>query len=234
MVNRVKILLVDDVRMSLEIGKDILKNKGCEIITVSNGKEAFETARTERPDMVITDLYMPGMNGDELCMAIKSDPALGQVPVLLMTVIDNRNSQDKCREARCDDIIKKPFEKAEMLDKVSRFLPIVCRQHPRIPVNYSVTYGYNGQSYTGSVKDISNGGMFVSAKQLLPIGSDVSIKVDESSLPTDYDFSGKVVRVVNNSTKFPFGRSRGMGVEFEAPADDAVKAMALLMEEPKK
>ena len=80
-----KILIVDDVKMSLEIEKAFLKDTGCELISASNRGEGLEAAREERPDLVMTDLHMPEMDGAELCQAIKDDPAMKNLPVIILT-----------------------------------------------------------------------------------------------------------------------------------------------------
>ena len=104
-----KVLIVDDVKFSVEIGKSFLEGTGCELISAFNGGEALELIRKERPDLVLTDLFMPGMNGDELCRAIKADPATSSIPVIILTAADNSENQEKGLRAGCDGLLGKPY-----------------------------------------------------------------------------------------------------------------------------
>ena len=70
------------------------------------------------PDMVIMDLFMPEMNGDECCRVIKSEPAWKDIPVLIITAVDDLEHTERCLSAGCNDIIKKPFTKDLLVEKM--------------------------------------------------------------------------------------------------------------------
>ena len=78
-----KILLVDDVRLFLELEKTFLRRVVCEILTASSGEEALEVLRLERPALIVLDDQMPGIGGLETCRRIKSDPDLRSTIVLM-------------------------------------------------------------------------------------------------------------------------------------------------------
>lgn len=79
------ILLVDDEYASLEVLALLLRNAGYQIATASDGEEALVRLREERPDLVITDYWMPKMDGLELCRHMREDDEWRSIPVLLMT-----------------------------------------------------------------------------------------------------------------------------------------------------
>lgn len=117
-----RLLLADD---SITIQKVIgitFANEDFELEIVDNGDAALDSARARRPDIILADVYMPGKNGYELCRAVKEDPGLRTVPVLLLTGTFEPFDEDKARQAGADDWIAKPFESQALIDKVAGLL----------------------------------------------------------------------------------------------------------------
>jgi len=117
-----RLLLADD---SITIQKVIgitFANEDFQLDIVDNGDAALQRVQAERPDMVLADVYMPGKNGYELCQAIKQDPQLQGIPVLLLTGTFEPFDEDKARQAGADDWISKPFESQALIDKVDELL----------------------------------------------------------------------------------------------------------------
>src|SRR5919106_6925050 len=94
-----KILLVDDVRFFLELERSFLDREGFEVLLAENGLDALETARRERPGLVLLDLNMPGMQGDEVCRLLKADLALSNTPVIMVTSGQKTEDARRCTEA---------------------------------------------------------------------------------------------------------------------------------------
>jgi len=117
-----KLLLADD---SITIQKVIgitFANEDYELTVVDNGDAALEKARTLRPDLILADVFMPGKNGYELCAAIRQDPGLSHVPVLLLTGTFEPFDEGKARQAGATDWISKPFESQGLIDRVEKIL----------------------------------------------------------------------------------------------------------------
>ncbi len=117
-----KLLLADD---SITIQKVIgitFANEDYELTVVDNGDTALERAREIHPDLVLADVFMPGRNGYELCAAIKQDPALQHIPVLLLTGTFEPFDEEKARRASADSWISKPFESQNLIDRVEELL----------------------------------------------------------------------------------------------------------------
>jgi CheY-like chemotaxis protein len=91
------ILLVDDSRFFLELETQFLRNTPATILTTSSGEEALGLAREHRPSLVYMDMDMPGMTGVDCCRAFKEDPAIMEIPVVL---IGNSNSVTDEHDAR--------------------------------------------------------------------------------------------------------------------------------------
>jgi len=117
-----RLLLADD---SVTIQKVIgitFANEDYQLDIVDNGDSAFEHAQAQLPDLVLADVYMPGKNGYELCAAIKQDPELASVPVMLLTGTFEPFDEDKARQAGADTWISKPFESQYLIDQVEELL----------------------------------------------------------------------------------------------------------------
>ena len=210
-----KILMVDDVNFSLEMGKLALIDSGCEIVVASNGREAWKLIQREKPDLILTDLFMPEMNGDELCQKIKESQIFSRIPVVIITSVDDKNNVDRCLAAGCDDIMKKPYIKGDLIDLVNRYISIVCRKHERFLVDFEVIYNFDGRICSANVIDISEGGMFVKGDEGLPVGALTEFSLSTNSGSSNLELKGKVVRVVSGSGDFSFDNIPGMGVEFK-------------------
>lgn len=112
-------LIVDDEFGLAEMLGAILADEGHRIRTASNGKQALEEAATERPDLILTDLMMPVMDGPGLITALGANPELANVPVIIMSSL-----QEATVAARCTGyaaIVRKPFDIGELLTLVARF-----------------------------------------------------------------------------------------------------------------
>jgi CheY-like chemotaxis protein len=117
-----KLLLADD---SITIQKVIgitFANEDYELTVVDNGDAALEKARSESPDLILADVFMPGKNGYELCAAVRQDPALRGIPVLLLTGTFEPFDENKARAAGADSWIAKPFESQALIDRVEELL----------------------------------------------------------------------------------------------------------------
>ena len=113
-----KLLLVDDTPAALETLSVSLQGQGYRITTATNGPEALELARSLNPDLILLDVMMPGMSGFEVCRVLRDDPALADVPVLLVTALDDRKSLIEGIESGADDFISKPTNRTELRARV--------------------------------------------------------------------------------------------------------------------
>jgi CheY-like chemotaxis protein len=110
-----KLLLADD---SITIHKVVgltFAAEDVQIEAVTNGNLALEMARAHRPDIVLADVFMPGRNGYEVCDAIKSDPELSGIPVVLLVGTFEPFDEVEASRVRCDAHLTKPFDTAELI-----------------------------------------------------------------------------------------------------------------------
>ena len=124
MTDAAKILVVDDTANNVKLLKDLLTMKGYVVVTASSGPEGLEQIDKERPDLVLLDVMMPGMNGYDVCRRIRANPATGILPVVMVTALDPGPERIKGLEAGADDFLTKPINQPELLARVRSLLRI--------------------------------------------------------------------------------------------------------------
>ncbi len=114
------ILLVDDSKVTRELLKVYLIVKDVRVLDARDGIEALEIARAERPDLILCDLRMPRLDGPGLCRALEAEPALRDIPVIILTSNRDDESLRLCREAGARDVLLKPIGPHILHDAVQR------------------------------------------------------------------------------------------------------------------
>ena len=118
------ILVVDDIPLNVKLLADLLAVKGYAVTTAASGDEALRKVESERPDLVLLDVVMPGMSGYEVCRAIRRNPATGILPVIMVTALDPAAERIKGLDAGADDFLTKPINQPELLARVRSLLRI--------------------------------------------------------------------------------------------------------------
>lgn len=122
-----KILLVDDDVDFCEATELLLESKAYEVVMAHDGKQGLEKVRADQPDVVILDVMMPEMNGYDVCVVLKADPELKNIPVVLLTAVDQamfRTTYTRLmgQMTEADDYIAKPVEPEELVKRVEALL----------------------------------------------------------------------------------------------------------------
>ncbi|MBN2802550.1 MAG: response regulator [Deltaproteobacteria bacterium] len=120
-----KILIVDDTETMRLTEQMMLKDEDCSIEMASNGVEAIEKIKINKPDLILMDIMMPEMDGIECCRQIKSDSSLSDIKVVMVTTRSEYARVKEAFTAGCDDYINKPIDKEELLTKVNDLLKFV-------------------------------------------------------------------------------------------------------------
>ncbi len=107
--SRPTVLVVDDERLIRIMLVDILEAQGIICMTAANGEEALQACETNRPDLVITDIIMPGMDGIETCRRLKANPAWASIPVIALTTWSDPESVLKMLDAGSLMYLTKPI-----------------------------------------------------------------------------------------------------------------------------
>lgn len=113
-----KILVIDDEPIARITIEAILKAHNFELFFAENGVDGIEVAKEIHPDIIFLDVMMPQMNGFEACKIIRDTPELSEVPILLVTALDDKNSRIEGLESGADDFISKPYDIFEIQAKI--------------------------------------------------------------------------------------------------------------------
>lgn len=112
------ILVVDDANSERELVSKYLREAGYKVINATNGKEALQKASEQNPDIVVTDVVMPEMNGFELCRSLKKNPKTQKLPIVVCTSKNQEIDRLWGMRQGADVYITKPFTQAEILQAV--------------------------------------------------------------------------------------------------------------------
>jgi diguanylate cyclase (GGDEF)-like protein len=118
------ILIIDDNKTNIGTLSAVLESFGFQTITARNGKMGIRRAVFSKPDLILLDVMMPGLNGFETCSLLKTDEGAKNIPVIFMTALADMESKLQAFEAGGVDYITKPFEEAEVLARVKTHLTI--------------------------------------------------------------------------------------------------------------
>lgn len=116
------VLCIDDDRIVLSYCSDALERQGLRTLVASDGPSGIEIAKRERPDLILLDVMMPGMTGLEVCRRLRTEPALKETPILLLTASDDPDIEFRGREAGATSSMRKPFGSANIISAVEQAL----------------------------------------------------------------------------------------------------------------
>ena len=114
------VLAVDDTRALLNMLADCLKRGGHDVVLAGDGVEALDKLRQHRPDIVITDLNMPRMNGLDFIEAARKEPEGANLPMLLLTTETAQSLKERAREVKATGWLTKPFDPGQILELVNQ------------------------------------------------------------------------------------------------------------------
>ena len=142
MSDRLKVLVVEDSATQAEFLSLLLEDRGYQVEKTKNGREALASLACRRPDLVISDVTMPEMDGFELCSRITSDPSLKTIPVILLTGLTHPSDVFKGLESGASHFVTKPFESAFLLARVEYVLSNVkMREQSGAELGLVVSFG---------------------------------------------------------------------------------------------
>ena len=123
-----KILIVEDTKTITSLLQVYLMGWGLEFVEAKDGEEGLQKARVEKPDLIISDVRMPVMDGFELCAAIRSDKQLHATPLLLLTTLKDEASRQKGKLVGATAFLSKPVAVEELREKVGQILNLPARR----------------------------------------------------------------------------------------------------------
>jgi CheY-like chemotaxis protein len=118
----ITILAIDDDPINLKLAAEVLLADGHTVIRADNAHEALRLLERHSPDLVLTDIAMPGMSGLELARRLKADPRYQHLPVVAMTASAMKGDESRILEAGCDAYIAKPLDTRTLAEQITRIL----------------------------------------------------------------------------------------------------------------
>ena len=119
---RPTILIVDDSRIARDVLEALLTGQDYELVFAESGREALQITGAMRPDLILLDVMMPDVDGFETCRLLRAEKSTAEIPVVLVTALDDRSSRLQGFDAGADDYVVKPFDRAELLGRVRTIL----------------------------------------------------------------------------------------------------------------
>jgi class 3 adenylate cyclase/CheY-like chemotaxis protein len=123
-----RILVVDDQRTNVQMMAAVLEKRGYAVVTAGNGEEALARVAEARPDVVVSDILMPKLDGYALCRRLRAAPETALLPVILVTSIEAHDERIKGLEAGADDFLSKPVNWEELFARVRSLLRVKSLQ----------------------------------------------------------------------------------------------------------
>ncbi len=118
------ILVVDDNQQNLELLQVYLEDVDCRSIPAHDGPEALEITAKEPPDLILLDVMMPKMSGFEVCRRIKNDPKTSDIPVIMVTALNEFGDIERAIDSGTDDFLSKPVNRLELLTRIKTMLKL--------------------------------------------------------------------------------------------------------------
>ncbi|MCG3137291.1 MAG: Response regulator PleD [Phycisphaerae bacterium] len=120
-----RVLIVDDNEQNVELLQAYLEElPGVETLTAANGVEALDLANQQLPDMILLDIMMPRMSGYEVCKHLKNESRTREIPVIMITALNESSDYERAMECGADDFLTRPLNRAEFLARLRSMLRI--------------------------------------------------------------------------------------------------------------
>lgn len=119
-----RVLIADDEEKNRKLLEFILSAEGYKVVSAENGTQAIDLAAKQRPDLIILDVMMPGLDGFETAKRIKLDAALKMIPIIFITVLDDRASRLRGLEAGAEEFLNKPIDRAELIIRTRNLIKL--------------------------------------------------------------------------------------------------------------
>ncbi len=117
-----RILIIDDSPTEIHVLSGILSKNGFDVLTAANGEDGIETAKREKPDLILMDVVMPGMNGFQATRSLSKDPATETIPIIIVTTKDQETDRVWGLRQGAKDYLPKPVEEGELVNKIKALL----------------------------------------------------------------------------------------------------------------
>jgi CheY-like chemotaxis protein len=227
-----KVLLVDDVEFIVDVMKGYLKRTPVETISASNGKQAVDQALLHWPDLIIMDVSMPEMGGEEACRTLKKHPKLKDIPILMIYDPQRDPSAPELKKSGCDDTIEKPLARENFLTTTHRHLFHLDRLERRAPCQMTVDFTIGGETRQGLGVDISRNGLYIEFREKIQKKENVDVTFLLATISTkQVAAKGRIVWINQGHPRPNLGVVQGFGIEFQIISEESRAIIDRYLEE---
>ncbi len=117
-----KILVIEDDPGYLRLIQYALEDEGYQVLTATNGLEGLRKAQNEEPDLIVSDLMLPGIDGFEICRCLRAEPQTAELPILILSAVVREMDNGTRLKIGADDYISKPWHRLELVTKMATML----------------------------------------------------------------------------------------------------------------
>jgi two-component system cell cycle response regulator len=180
-----RILVVDDILPNVKLLEAKLTSEYYEVLTATSGTEALEKVETEKPDIILLDVMMPGMDGFEVCTHIKNNPLYAHIPIVMVTALTDVSDKVRGLESGADDFLSKPINDIALMSRVRSLVRLkMALDEWRIRENTANQLGVVNEASSAMSESIENASILLvedksyEAEKILKTLSADSHKVD--------------------------------------------------------
>ncbi len=175
-----QILVVDDVPANVKLLEAKLTNEYYDVITASNGFEAIEAAKKQKPDIILLDVMMPQMDGFECCAKLKADPETSHIPVVMVTALSDKEDRVRGLDAGADDFLTKPINDVALMARVKSLVRIkMLLDELRLRDQTGLQMGIIDQGKAPFLTDVAGARIFVIDDDAVQVKKIVNCLKDE-------------------------------------------------------
>jgi CheY-like chemotaxis protein len=157
-----KVLLVDDAPGGLAALREVVTQPYVTVFEAISGRQALEIHRRERVDLIVMDLQMPGMDGEQTTRALRADRALRDVSILLISDHSRAGLRERCMAAGANDFLAKPFRNTDLAARISPLLNVATRKHTALLAHVDVTDpGPAVEPFVARIVNLSTSGLLL-------------------------------------------------------------------------
>lgn len=196
---RLKVLLADDVKLELEIERTFFQRSGFTVLTAVDGPKALAIALTQKPDLVILDQVMPGLNGTDVCRLLKARPDTAKIPVVITSSTNSPEILLACRQAGANEFVSKTDGREALLESAARILNVTQRRATRITVFYSTPEIVGAKESIGKGVELSEGVMGLETTRRYEPGSFLQLRFMLQGERAEHTAGARVLRVTERS-----------------------------------
>lgn len=214
------IILADDVRTTLSIGKAFLEAQGMRVFAVSSADQVVDLAVAVRPSLIILDYEMPEMTGDEVCRLLKKSPETASTPVMILSAHEAESVARACIEAGAERFVAKAEGRDGLLGHVAEILGLPQRRHPRLQCQIETGVRLGERVTLGLIHNLSQGGVYLTVNEAISVGEAVRLQFTLPGSDQVIQVLGEIVRSESLA-----GCVNGYGIQLLEGAEDDLEAL---------